>query len=69
MQIKSQFLLFFLIAITSKTFSQDSTDLLSLVGKDQPKKDKLSFKTDSFKATEIGDLGGNIGSNCWAVSG
>lgn len=50
MQIKSQFLLFFLIAITSKTFSQDSTDLLSLVGKDQPKKE---YVYNAFKSPRI----------------
>jgi len=50
MQIKSLFLLFFLIAITSKSFSQDSTDLLSLVGKDQPKKE---YVYGAFKSPRI----------------
>jgi len=50
MKIISYLLLFFFIAITSKTFSQDSTDLLNLVEKDKPKKE---YVYGAFKSPRV----------------
>lgn len=50
MKLKSPLLLFILICITSETFSQDSTDLLSLVAKDKPKKE---YVYGAFKSPRI----------------
>jgi len=50
MKLKSPLLLFILICITTETFSQDSTDLLSLVEKDKPKKE---YVYGAFKSPRI----------------
>jgi len=50
MKIKLPLLFVFLIVITSKTFSQDSTDLLNLVEKDKPKKE---YVYGTFKSPRV----------------
>lgn len=43
-------------------------DLLYFRSDSEPKKEKLIFTENKFDSN-FGDMGGNIGSNCWAVSG
>ncbi len=43
-------------------------NLLYFHSDDKPKKEKLTYKKESHES-KITDTGGNIGSNCWAVSG
>src|SRR6476469_912130 len=50
MKLKSPPLLFVLLVITTQTFAQDSTDLLSLVGKDKPKKE---YVYGAFKSPRV----------------
>ena len=50
MKLKSPPLLFVLLVITTQTFAQDSTDLLSLVGKDKQKKE---YVYGAFKSPRV----------------
>jgi hypothetical protein len=50
MKLKSLLLLCFLFVFTTKIFSQDSTDLLSLVSKDPPKKE---YVYGAFKSPRV----------------